>query len=94
MKAVLDFDQTYVSGRAIELYEDIEEVNRLAENPQGFHRSEHIDVRFHFLRGLVRLGQVTIYSSVASAEHHADILTKALGHEAFRRHSDYLMNLS
>ena len=67
MKAVLDFDQTHLSGRAIDIYEDIEEVNALAENPPGFHRSEHIDVRFHFLRGLVRLGQVTIYSSVASA---------------------------
>ena len=55
--------------------EDNEEANALAENPQGSHRSKHIDAPFHFLRGLVRLGQVTIHS-VASAEQYADIFTK------------------
>ena len=63
----------------------------LAENPQGSHRSKHIVVRFRFLRELVRLGQV---NNVASAEQHADILTKPLGREAFQRHRDFLMNLS
>ena len=75
------------------MYEDNEGAKALAENPLGSHRSKHIDVRFHFLWGLVRLGQITIYS-VASAEQHADILTKPLGREAFRRHRDFLMNLS
>ena len=75
------------------MYGDNEGARALAENPQDSHRSKHIDVRFHFLRGLVRLGQVIIHS-VASAEQHADILTKPLGREAFRRHRDFLMNLS
>ena len=75
------------------MYEDNEEANTLAKNPQGFHRSEHLKVRFHFLWGLVRLGQVKIRSSVAS-EQHADIITKPLGREAFRRHRDFIMNLS
>ena len=75
------------------MYEDYERANALAENPQGSHRSKHIDVRFHFLRGLVRLGQVAIHS-VASADQHADILKKPLGRETFRRHRDFLMNLS
>ena len=75
------------------MYEDNERTKVLAEKPQGSHRSKHIDVRFHFLRGLMRLGQVTIYS-VASAEQHADILTKLLGREAFRRHRDFPINLS
>ena len=56
-------------------------VGLLTENPQGSHRSKHIDVRFHFLRRLVRLGQVTV-RSVASAEPHADILAKPLVREA------------
>ena len=33
------------------MYEDNEGAKALAENPQGSHRSKHIDVRFHFLRG-------------------------------------------
>ena len=75
------------------MYQDNEGAKALAENPQGSHRSNHRDVRFHFLRGLVRLGHVTIHN-VASAEQHADILTKPRGREAFRRHQDFLMNLS
>ena len=93
IKAVLNFVQPHLSGRAIDMYEDNEGAKALAENPQGSHRSKHIDVHFHFLRGLVRLGQVIIHS-VASAEQHADILTKPLGRKAFRRHRDFLMNLS
>ena len=93
IKSVLDFVQPQLSGSAISMYEDNAGTKALAENPQGSHRSKHIDVRFHFLRGLVRLEQVVVHS-VASAEQHADILTKPLGREAFRRHRDFLMNLS
>ena len=92
-KAVLDFVQPHLSGRAIDMYDDNEGENALAENLQSSHRSKHIDVRFHFLLGLVRLGQVTIHS-VASAEQHAAILTKPLGRQTFRRHRDFRMNLS
>ena len=90
IKAVLDFVQPCMR---VSMYEDNAGAKALAENPQGSHRSKHIDVRFHFLRGLVRLEQVVVHS-VASAEQHADILTKPLGREAFRRHRDFLMNLS
>ena len=93
IKAVLDFVQPHFSDRAFDMYEDTEGAKALAENPQVSHRIKHIDVRFHFLRGFVRLEQVTIHS-VASAEQHADTLTKPLGREAFRRHRDVLMNLS
>ena len=90
---MLGFVQLYLSGRAIDIYEYDEEAKALAENPPGFHRSKHIDVTFHFLRGLVRLVQLTIHS-VASAGKHADILTKPLGREVFRRYRDFLMNIS
>ena len=94
IKAVWDFVQPHFSGRAIDMYEDNEGTKALlAENPQGSHRIKHKDVRFHFLRGFVRLEQVTIHS-VASAEQHADTLTKPIGREAFRRHRDFLMSLS
>ena len=91
---VLDFVQPHLSGRVINMYEDNEGAKALTENPQGSQRSKYIDVRFHFLRGLImRLGQVTIHS-VALADQHADILTKPLGRETFRRHRDFPMNLS
>ena len=74
------------------MYEDGEGAKALAENPQGSYRSKYIDARFHFLRGLLRLGQVTIHSAV-SEDQHADILTKPLGREAFPRHRIFLTNL-
>ena len=51
IQAVLDFRQPHLSSSAIDLYEDSEGAKALAENPQGSHRSKHVDVRFHFLRG-------------------------------------------
>ena len=79
--------------KTIDMYEDNEGAKALAEIPQGSYRSKHIDVRFHFLRGFVKLGQVTVHS-VASAEQHAGILTTPLGREVFRKLRDFLMNLS
>ena len=93
IKAVVDFVQPHLNGRAIDMYENNEVAKALTENVQDYHRSKYIDVRFHLLRGLVKLGQVTTHS-VASAEQHADILTKLLGCESFQRHRDFLTNLS
>ena len=52
IKAVLDFVQPHLSGRAIDMYEDNEGAKALAVTPQGSRRSKHIDVRFHYMRGL------------------------------------------
>ena len=38
------------------MYEDNAGAKSLGEISQGSDRSKHIDVRFYFLRGLVRLG--------------------------------------
>ena len=52
IKAVLDFVQPHLSGRAIDMYEDNEGAKLLAGNPQGSHRIKHIDARFHIFGGL------------------------------------------
>ena len=52
IKAVLDFVQPHLSRRAIDIYEYNAGAKALAGNPQGSHRSKHIDVTFHFQRGL------------------------------------------
>ena len=93
IKAVLDFVQSHLSGRAIDMYEDVGVTKTLTAISQCSGRSKHIDVRIHFLRGLVRSGQVTIHR-VALVYQHADILTKPLARETFRRYRDFLMNLS
>ena len=85
IEVVMEFFQPHLSGRDIDMYEDTEGTKAWTENPEGSHRSKHIDVRFHLHRGLVKLGQVQIHS-VPSAHQHADILTKPLRRETFRRH--------
>lgn len=89
---MLDFVQPYISRSAISSYEDNEGAKTMADNTKGSHHRKHINVRFHFLRGLVRVEQLEVHS-VASAGKHADILTKPLGCEAFRTHRDFFTNL-
>ena len=92
IKAVSDFVQPHLSGCVINMYEDNEAAKALDEKPQGSHRSKYIDLRYYFLRRLLRLEQVVVHS-VALAEQHVDNLTKPLGCGAFRRHRDFLTNL-
>ena len=53
---VLDLVHPHLSGSAVDMYKDNEGAKTLDESSQGYHRSKNLDVRFHFLRELVRLG--------------------------------------
>ena len=75
------------------MYEDNEGANALAEIPRVLTAASTLTYVSISCAGGLRLEQVIIYS-VASAEQHADILTKPLGREAFRWHREFLMNLS
>ena len=48
---------------------------------------------FHSIRDLFRTRKISV-GYVASAEQHADILTKALGRPNFQYHRNRFMNLS
>ncbi|CAN0010261.1 unnamed protein product, partial [Sphacelaria rigidula] len=96
VRSVLSFLRPrVVLGRVEEydivLYEDNEGAKALADNPLSSGRSKHIDVRWHFIRDLVRTGAVKIVH-VDSEWQHADILTKPLPFTLFNRHRRALMN--
>ena len=55
--------------------------------------SKHVDVRHHFLRELVRQGDISV-NHVRSENQHADILTKVLAFDLFAIHRRFLVNLS
>ena len=76
----------------IVLYEDNEGAKALAENPLSSGRSKHIDVRWHFIRDLVRSGAVRI-EHVDSEGQCTDILTKTFPLTLFKRHRRALMNV-
>ncbi|CAI0547259.1 unnamed protein product [Linum tenue] len=56
---------------------------KLSRNPVLHGRSKHIDVRFHFIRELVKEGVVEL-EYCRSEEQVADIMTKALKLESFQ----------
>ena len=76
----------------ITLMEDNKGAKATAENPLSLGRSNHIDVRWHFIRELVEKNRLKVVH-VASEWQHADILTKSLHVKLFRRHRKALLNL-
>ena len=76
----------------ITLMEDNEGAKATVEFPLSSGRSKHIDVRWHFIRGLVEKKELKVVH-VASEWQHADILTKALHVKLFKRHRKALLNL-
>ena len=75
------------------IFEDNQGAVQLSQNPVSNSNSKHIDVRHHFLRELVRQGDISV-SHVPSEYQHADILTKALAFDVFAIHRRFLMYLS
>ena len=74
------------------VFEDNQGALELSKNPVSNSNSKHIDVHHHFLRGLVRQGDI-IVSHVPSEYQCADILTKILAFDLFAIHRRFLMNL-
>lgn len=55
----------------------------LCKNPVFHDRSNHIDVRYHYVRTCVEEGKIEV-KHVRTDEQHADILTKALARFRFQ----------
>ena len=76
-RAVLVFLQPELSGMRVDIFGDNEGAKAIADNPSSASRSKHIDVKLHFIRGLIRTGEVRNLH-VGTEEPHADVLTKTL----------------
>lgn len=79
------YDLGYSSKEPICVYEDNQSAMRIAEESKDFGRVKHIDVKFHFLRDLIRDGCIVL-KYLPSADQPADMMTKGLPVAAFRRH--------
>ena len=90
VRAVLSF---IAPGASMKVLEANQGAKALIENPRSSARSKHIDVRYHFIRDLFRTRKKSV-EYVASAEQHADILTKALSRENLMYHRKHLTNLA
>ena len=91
--AVLVFLQPDLIGMRVDVFGDKEGAKAIADNPSSASRSKHIDVKLHFIRGLVRVGEVRVLQ-VGTAEQHADVLTTPLWRKKFMLHRTAIMDLS
>ena len=91
-RTVLAFLQPQLVGRIIDLFEVNQGAIAMAEKPINGGRSKHIDVRYRFIRELVKHKVIAI-KYTESRKQHAGILTTAIGAEGFVRHHRFLMNL-
>lgn len=64
----------------------------LVTNTLSYSKSNHIDVRFLFVRELLRAKKIDS-QFLASAYHHADALTKCLAVTPFKYHRRFLLSL-
>ena len=91
VRAVLSFIAPETCGACAKVPENNQRTKALIKNPLSSTKSKHIDVHFHFIHELYKARKISV-EYVASAEQHADILTKALGRANFRYHRKHMMN--
>ncbi|CAB1112739.1 unnamed protein product [Ectocarpus sp. CCAP 1310/34] len=92
VRAVQSFVVPETSGSSIQVLEDNQGAIALVQNPLSSGRTKHIDVRFHFIRGLFRSGDISV-KFVPTTEQHADLLTKALSRASLQYHRRKPTNL-
>jgi len=56
----------------------------LANNPVSYSHAKHIDIQHHFIQECIEHCEITL-NYVSTKDMLADIFTKALSHEAFKR---------
>ena len=92
-RAALAFLQPELSGIRVDIFGDNKGAKAIADNPSSTSRSKHIDVKPHFIRGLIRTEEVRILH-IGTEEQHTDVLTKAPWRKKLMVHRAALMNFS
>jgi transposase InsO family protein len=64
------------------LFLDNESAIRIVKNPEFHKRTKHIDIKYHYIRERVEMGDLTV-QYVSSHEQRADIFTKAFAKPRF-----------
>jgi hypothetical protein len=67
------------------IFSDNQGATKLSRNPQHHNRSNHIDIKDHFVRDSHQKGLIELVY-IPMSEMVADILTKALPRERYEKH--------
>jgi hypothetical protein len=62
---------------------------KMTENPVFHDKSNHIEIRYHYIRDMVQIGAIKL-QYVSTNEHVADVLTKPLSCVKFEHFRDKL----
>ena len=93
MKAVLVFQQPEQTGIRVDVFGDNGGAKAIADNPSSASGSTHIDVKLHFVRGLIRAGEVRVLH-VGTPEQHVDVLKKSFWRKMILLYGAALMKFS
>ena len=56
----------------------------IARNPVHYHKTKHIDIKYHYVRHVIQEGKITV-EHIPGTKQPADILTKKLNFPAHLR---------
>ena len=76
----------------IDVMEDNQAYIAIASNEETSQRAKHIDIRYHFVRGMIQAGVIKL-TYCPTYHQAADILTKPTYELTFLRHRATLMSL-
>ena len=66
------------------IFEDNQSCISIANNASSIGRTKHLDVKFHFVRELITMGEILLVYCVSN-ENVADIFTKPLDRKSFEK---------
>ena len=59
---------------------------KLADNPQFYNHTQHIDIHYHFVRNTLAAGEINL-RNLPMADMVVDVLTKPLPRDKHEKHS-------
>ena len=81
-----DVDPSQSSRTATTIFLDNKGPMKLAKNPQFHNHTKHIDIRYHFIRDTLAVGEIVL-QYLPTADMVADIMTKPRPREKHEKHS-------
>ena len=91
LKEILSFIEIG-DGESIQVFADNQGAIKVANNPYQQGRTKHIDIRMHYIREKVEEKVITL-KYLKTDEMIADMLTKNLGKNKFRRFRNELLKV-
>ena len=78
--------------QGITIFQDNQDAIEMEKTPTSHHRTEHIDIRYHFIRERVQSGEI-IFKYLPTSEMAADGLTKPVSRRIMDHHKATLFGI-